>query len=126
GGGAGGGGAEGAGGQRDIAFAGRGDRRRTELVLDRLGPEHHGEDREDRPFERVGPTERVPGYGAVELPVAEPEHPADRDHHGEMPGQPLGRDQEAPAGSLGAGLGQRVDPEAEAIRATPSAQTAGW
>src|SRR5215471_8788851 len=31
----------------------------AELILDRLGPEHHGEDGEQRPLERVGPAQPV-------------------------------------------------------------------
>src|SRR5215469_12634039 len=66
------------------------------LVDDGLRPEHHAEDHEDRPLERVGPAERVAALRPVELPVTEPEHaPAGGDRE-RVPGQPPGADQETP------------------------------
>src|SRR5215469_5684362 len=66
------------------------------LVDDRLCPEHHAEDYEDRPLERVSPAQGVPALSPVELPVAEPEHaPAGGDGE-RVPGQPSGAEQETP------------------------------
>src|SRR6516164_6340280 len=85
--------------ERDrIPRLGRGGR--VDLVPDRLDPEDHGEDREQRPFERVRPAERVSRLGPVQLPVAEPEHPQDAEDHERVPAQPLGGDEEPPPGGF--------------------------
>src|SRR5262249_27799155 len=73
---------------------------RVDLVPDRLGPEDHGEDREQGPFERVRPAERVSRLRPVQLPVAEPEHPQDAENHECVPAQPLGGDEEPPPGGV--------------------------
>src|SRR6516165_316874 len=81
---------------RDPGGPGREPPLDPELILDRLGPEHHGEAGEQRPLERVGPAQPVAGDRAVELPVPEPEHAPERDHHEQVPAHPAGLDQEPP------------------------------
>src|SRR5215472_1034357 len=86
----------GAGGQHDLAGA-RPVGGRAQFIPDRLHPEHDAEDREDRPFERISPAQRVACHGATELPVAEPRHAEHRRHGEEVPAEPPGRQQDPPA-----------------------------
>src|ERR1022692_3772465 len=52
-----------------------------ELIPDRLDPEHHGETGEQRPLERIRPAQGIACQRTMKLPVAEPSHPPERDHH---------------------------------------------
>jgi len=96
-----------------------------ELIPDRLDPEDHGEDREQRPLERVRPAQPVAGQRTVELPVTQPEHAPEGDHHEQVPAQPAGLQEEVPHGTrkLGRRLGGGGIRRARVFHATRVALT---
>src|SRR5580692_5578228 len=84
---------------------------RLEFIADGLHPEDHAEYGEDRPFERIGPAQRVTRFGAMELPVAEPQHPEHGDHRERMPAEPpRGDEEEPPRPGPNAGHAQSLAP----------------
>src|SRR5580692_5836420 len=83
-------------GRRPVYFLLRRAAPGPELVPDGARPEDDPEAGEQRPLERVRPAQAVAANGAVELPVAEPEHPPERDDDERQPRQPARRDQEKP------------------------------